>query len=388
MLGAVEERRQRGFVALFTLEATCRALVMTVVPLRIYALVADAQIVSLVYVGVTVLGLGASLTAPMLMHLLRRRGMMSLGGVLYVATAVLFAADTVWSVITGLAAQAAATTILEVTINLYLLDHVPRRQLGGFEPKRMLYSGMAFIIGPWLGVYLNESVRENLTFALVALTALGFIATFWLLRLTENPAVSGPLKAPPRPVRYLPRFARQPRLMLAWILAVGRNGWWVMFFIYAPIYVTQSGYSEQMSGALVSLGVLPMVIVRYWGRLGQRIGIRRLLNWGYAMEGALTVAAGIAAGLPAAAMVLLWSAAFMGTVIDSVGNTPFLRAVHPHERPEMMSVFATYRHGASLAMPALFAAILTFAPLNFVFVAGGAVSLSMAWLARYLPKRF
>ncbi len=388
MLGAVTERRQRGFVALFALEAACRALVMTVVPLRAYALVADAQIVSLIYVGVTILGLMVSLTAPMLMHVVRRRGMMSLGGLLYVSTAVLFATDTVWSVIAGLAAQTAATTILEVTINLYLLDHVPRRQLSSFEPRRMLFSGMVFIVGPWLGVYLNQSVKENLTFALVALTALGFIGVFWLLRLTENPAVTSPLKAAPRPVRYLPRFARQPRLMLAWVLAVGRNGWWVMFFIYAPIYVTQAGYSEQVSGALVSLGVLPMVMVRYWGRLGQRIGIRRLLNRGYAMEGALTVAAGLMAGLPAAAMVLLWSAAFMGTVIDSAGNTPFLRSVHPHERPEMMSVFATYRHGASLAIPALFAAILTFAPLNFVFIAGGTVSLSMAWLARKLPKRF
>ncbi len=388
MLGAVDETRQAGFVALFALEATCRALAMTVIPLRAYALLRDAQIVSLVYVGVTVLGLAASLVAPMLMHVVRRRGMMSLGGLLYVAAASLFATDQAWSVIAGLAVQTVGTTVLEVTINLYLLDHVPRRRLAGFEPKRMLFSGMAFIIGPWLGVYLEESVRRNLTFLLVGLTALCFLATFWLLRLTENPAVSTPLKPPPRPVRYLPRFTRQPRLMLAWLLAIGRNGWWVMFFIYAPIFVTQSGYSEQVGGALVSLGVMPMVLVRFWGRLGQRIGIRRLLIWGYALEGAMTAGAGVIAGLPAAAMVFLWCAAFMGTVIDAAGNVAFLRAVHPHERAEMTAVFATYRHGATLAIPALFAIILTFAPLSFVFFGAAAVSLSMAWLARFLPKKF
>jgi MFS family permease len=314
--------------------------------------------------------------------------MMTLGALLYLVSAMLFATGTVWSVIAGLALQTVASTVLEVTLNLYVLDHVPRRRIGSFEPKRMLYSGMAFIIGPWLGVYLDESVKENLTFVLVGLTALMFLVVFWLLRITDNPAVAAMVKTPPRPTRYLARFARQPRLVLAWVLAVGRNGWWVMFFIYVPIFVTQSGYSEQVSGALVSLGVLPMVLVRYWGRVGQRIGIRRLLFWGYALEGIVTIAAGLAAGLPEATMALLWGAAFMGTVIDAPGNVPFLRAVHPHERSEMMSIFATYRHGATLALPALFAAILAVAPLSFVFIAGGAVSLVMAWLTRYLPKKF
>ncbi len=388
LLGAVDETRQAGFVALFALEATCRALAMTVIPLRAFALIRDAQIVSLVYVAVTVLGLGASLVAPMLMHVVRRRGMISIGGLVYVAAAALFAADRVWSVIAGLALQTVGTTLLEVTINLYLLDHVPRRRLAGFEPKRMLFSGMAFIIGPWLGVYLEQSVRHNLTFALVGLTALCFLATFWLLRLTENPAVSRPLKPPPRPVHYLPRFLTQPRLMLAWMLAIGRNGWWVMFFVYAPIFVTQSGFSEQVGGALVSLGVLPMVLVRMWGRLGQRIGIRRLLIWGYAVEGIMTAVAGAVAGVPVAAMVFLWCAAFMGTVIDAAGNVAFLRAVHPYERSEMTAIFATYRHGATLIMPALFAVILAFGPLRLVFFGAAATSIAMSGLARYLPRRF
>jgi len=388
LLGTLAQSRQGGFVALFTLEAICRALALTVIPLRAYNLLQDAQLVSLIYVAVTVLGLAVSLAGPMLMHIVRRRWMMSLGALLYVAAAMLFALGTVWSVVAGLAVQTVATTVLEVTINLYVLDHVPRKLLGNFEPRRMLYSGIAFIAGPWLGVYLNQSVRENLTFALVGLTALGFLAVFWLLRLTDNPAVAAMVKPPPRPTRYLVRFARQPRLLLAWVLAIGRNGWWVMFFIYAPIYVTEAGYSEQAGGALVSLGVLPMVLVRYWGRVGERIGIRRLLMWGYATEGGITIAAGLVADLPAAAMVFLWGAAFMGTIIDAAGNVTFLRAVHPHERAEMTAVFATYRHGATLGMPALFAAILTVAPLSCVFVGGGIVSLAMAWLARYLPKRF
>ena len=130
-----------------------------------------------------------------------------------------------------------------------------------------------------------------------------------------------------------------------------------------------------------------MLFVRYWGRLGARFGIRKLLIASYIGCGVFTISAGVMGAQPWVAIILLWTSALAATVIDGAGNVPFLRAVHPHERSEMTPIFMTFRYATSLLTPALFAIVLAFLPLNFVFVAGGCVAVGMGLLSTYLPRR-
>jgi hypothetical protein len=130
-----------------------------------------------------------------------------------------------------------------------------------------------------------------------------------------------------------------------------------------------------------------MLLVRVWGRIGQSIGTGNLLTIGYGLTGLASLAAGAAAGAPLVCMTLLCFAAFSATVIDGAGNVPFLRAVHPYERAAMTSVFMTFRHVGSLLIPGVLAVVLWLLPLPFVFVAGGLMTLAMAALSRYLPRR-
>jgi MFS family permease len=194
---------------------------------------------------------------------------------------------------------------------------------------------------------------------------------------------------PPSPLSFVSRFLSQPRLVLSWVLALGRNGWWVMNFIYTPIYVTNAGFRPEIGGALVSLGLAPMLLVRVWGRIGQAIGIRNLLAIGYGLTGIASLAAAVAAaaGVPLLCMALMCLAAFSATMIDGAGNVPFLRAVHHYERAAMTSVFMTFRQVGSLLIPGVLAVVLWVLPLWGVFAFGGLMTLGMAALSRYLPQR-
>ena len=84
----------------------------------------------------------------------------------------------------------------------------------------------------------------------------------------------------------------------------------------------------------------------------------------------------------------LVAAAFAASITDGPGNVPFMRAVHPHERSEMTSVYSTYRESARLAMPAAYSVVLLVLPLSAVFIASGVTMLVLAQFARYLPRRF
>jgi hypothetical protein len=50
-------------------------------------------------------------------------------------------------------------------------------------------------------------------------------------------------------------------------------------------------------------------------------------------------------------MVFLCTATFSAAIFDGAGNVPFIRAVHHYERPEMTSVFMTFRHVGALCIP-------------------------------------
>lgn len=380
-------RDQAGtFVTLFTLEAAARALMITIVPLEAYRLLGSALLVSLVYLVTSGLGLAISIFLPAIIHRITRRWALTIGGVCYVGTAFLYMVGEPATLIAALALQVIGVAMLEIVINLYVLDHVPRKELNSFEPRRMFYAGMVFITCPWAGVYLH-TVVPGLTFVLVAALALVFLAFFWRIRLSDNDAFQAAKGPPPNPIKYIPRFVEQARLRLAWVLAVGRSSWWIMYFVYMPIQVKASGFSSEMTGAIVSAGLVPLFLIRIWARLGKQYGIRPLLVVGYGAAGVATLAAAIATGWPALSIVLILLAAVFATVIDGAGNVPFLRAVHPYERESMTAVYMTFRHSASLLTPGLFAVVLALAPLPAVFVASAGVAAWMAGLSRYIPRK-
>jgi MFS family permease len=389
LLANVEDAKARAFVVLFTFDAFARSILISLVPLEAYDLLGAAQLVSVVYFLVGILGLAVNLTVPLVLHMLRRRWVLTIGAGAQMGSALLFALGTRASLVAGLALQVLAMAMLDVVINLYLLDHIPRRGLNHFEPRRLLFAGSAFALGPWVGVYLNRHVAGILPYLVAALSTLTLLTYFWTLRLADSPSLQAGVVAPPSPLRFVSRFLSQPRLVLSWVLALGRNGWWVMNFIYTPIYVTNAGHAPEIGGALVSLGLAPMLLVRVWGWIGQNIGLRNLLSVAYGLTGiaGLAAAAAAAAGLPLLCMALICLAAFSATVIDGAGNVPFLRAVHHYERAAMTSVFMTFRQVGSLVIPGILAVVLWVLPLWCVFAVGGLMTLGMAGLSRYLPQR-
>jgi len=386
-LSAAAQPRAGTFIVLFSIEAWSRTILITLVPLQAHKLLGDALSVSITYFFVSLFGLMSTMVVPVVVHHIRRRWAFTLGiGLMFCALAGYGMADPLIFPI-ALGCQIVATAFLEIVMNLFVLDHVPRTEISKFEPKRLLSIAAPFTFGPFLGVWLAESISVQATYIVVG----GFVALllgyFWFLRLTDNPAVTMPLKPPPNPLGYLPRFFAQPRLRLAWVLAIGRSSWWVMFFVYAPIYLISSGYSPETAGLIVSLGSASLFFSAAWGAFGRRFGMRVVLMIGYALAGVVTLAIAVVQDWPLLVVGLIGASAFAAAIVDGAGNIPFLRAVHSYERAEMTSVFVTYRHTAQIVTPGVFSVVLGMFALPAVFVVGGTSMLVMAWLSKYLPKR-
>lgn len=373
------------FVILFSLTGFIRSLLITIIPLRAHGFLGDAQQVSVLFFAVSLIGLSGSFAVPWLVHRIGRRYVFATGITLGVLAATLMSTGNTGLFVGGMVLNALSVAALEIALNLYIMDHIPRRELGAFEPLRVFFAAGMWTLGPWLGVWLHVSVGPAAPFLLAAVLTIATFVYFIYLKMTDSPATAAPKKPSPNALKFLPRFFAQPRLRLAWGLAIGRSAWWSMYFIYAPIHAVNSGLGEVWAGAIVSFGTASFFIVPLWSRLGRRYGLRRLLIGGYLATGLITVTVALSGGTLSVAALILAAAA--AGIIDAAGNVPFLRAVHPYERPEMTTVYNSFRGVSQTVPPGVFALLLKVFELPVVFVAGGAAMASLAWFCRYLPRR-
>jgi MFS transporter, ACDE family, multidrug resistance protein len=376
-----------AFLGLFLFSSLAQAILLTVVPLEALHLLGTARAVTLLYVGTGLVAVVGRFSIPYLVRLIQRRFVFTVGALSLAVSSFLLACNELPTLAAGLVLSTFAFACIEITSQLYLLDHISRQALKHFEPIRIFASAGPWTIGPWLGVYLQHSLTFAAPFAIAAIAAAALLILFWALRLSENALFTTTRRPTPSPARYLHRFFTQPRLRLAWTLAAARSSWWNLFYVYTPIFAVTAGLGAQVGGLVVSIGTGWIWLVPFWGWVGRRYGLRRLLQAGYAAAGLLSFTAAMAFGVPWLGAGLLALAALGTETIDGAGNLLFLRAVHAYERAEMTTVFVSFRDVSQVGPPVVCSMLLTVFPLSSVFVAGGAMMLASASLAGHIPRR-
>jgi MFS family permease len=377
---------------LFSLESFARALLASFIVLEAYALLGDAGLASGLFFAASAVGLCSNFAIPTLVRRVGRRWVYTSGGLLLaLAPAVLFAGSLLGSLPVlwaGMALRTLAIVSLSICLNLYILENVRRRDLGRSEPKRLFYSAGAWTLGPGLGVYLGTAIGPWAAYAASGFFAVCLLGYFWFLRLSESPALPRTAsRRAPNPVQNVRRYLAQPRLVLAWFIAISRNVWWVLFFIYTPIYAVETGLGAIVGGVIVSAGTGFLFLMPAWSWCVRTFGMWRLLMVGFSATGILTLLVAAASGEPWLAAGLLLAAALSMVSLDAIGNAPFLMAVRPAERSEMTPVYATYRDVAEIMPPGVFALLLMVFPLPAVFVVGGLATLAAGQFCRSMHPR-
>ena len=366
----------------------CWTLPSAIIPIQALGHLGDAQKVSVLFFGVSVIGVAGAICIPLIVHQLGRRVLVAIGVAITVASGVMLAIESTLPLIVGTALRVIGFLCIDIVLEIVVMERIPRRNLARFEAVRMFSMGFGLIIGPWLGIWLANRLAFWSPFVLligvIAVVGVYFFQSRLRLSLADPPAP----REVPNPIRFIRRFLQQPRLRLAWLLALARSAWWTMFFIYAPIYCVQAGLADETAGAILSIGSAAILLAPLFGKAGARIGVRQLLAIGYCSTGVATILVAVVADTPWAGVTFLIAGATCAAIIDAVGNALFLRAARARERAEMTAVFITYREFAQLGPPGLFAVLLNVFALPVVFVVSGASMVLVTAFTRYIPKNF
>lgn len=355
----------KAFAILAGIDSAARAILISVFPVAMYRLYGDAQQVSEIYFCIGVLSFLVTLIVPWISRKLPRRWLYSGGVGTYILSALICAYSDSWMFTLGLGLFTFANVVVFVCSNAYVMDYVNRVKLGECEALRLFYSGAAWTIGPFLGIWLMTQWKPA-PFILSAAAGCVLLGMFWYFRLGNGKAIQKSNSQTPNPFAYLNRFLHQPRLVAGWTFAVMKScGWWV-YILYLPIFAVQNGHSEQLGGALLSLSnaflfLTPLILKAMRGR------IRLSLIIGFFCSGSFFLLASIDFAGTSVSIVMLVLASMFMILLDICAGLPFLMAVRPSQRTEMSAVYATYRDVSSVITPGVASLLLLFAPLKTLF---------------------
>ena len=376
------------FSAIFALESLVRSLNSTVVSLQAYDLLGSSQKVSELTTLVAMVVLLTTLMLPYVLGRLRRRWAYTLGVVGLITASLFLASFTISGQIAGMFLRNCGAGILNITLSLYIMDHIKKSDLARAEPLRLSLSTFSWMIGPAGGVWLYTQFGPWAPQLASIAVAVALLVLFWVLRLSDSTTMPSGTLQPFNPLANVMRFVRQPRLRLAWMVAFGRSCFWTTFFIYGPLLMVESGVGKQVGGLMISASQVLLLFAYVFGRLAHRYGVRAIISLCFLLMALSSVAAGIAGKeLPYVAMFFLLFGAFAASGLDGVGGIPFLRAVRTRERQRMAAVYRTYIDFSDLIPAMIFAVALSYFEIGIVFVILGTSLVIMGALAfRYLPK--
>lgn len=376
-----------AFASLFGLETMARAVISVIVPVEALRVLGDARDVSAAFAATTCAVLVISQAVPLLIRGIGPGWTYVIAALMGMLMPLCLAASSAVGVSAVILLRGLSLSLAGNALQILIMSHIERRDLAKMEPLRVVAAAGSWSILPTVGIVLFTQVSPWAAYGLTILASLVLLLHLALLRPSVPAArwaTSG--RAAFAPFRTLKRFLAQPRLRLAYVLNLGRENWWSMFFVYVPIYAVASGLGATEGGYMLSAGSALLFVVPMFGRLARRIGMRRVIIAGFALGGATVLAAAALVSWPLAFVALILASAVAAVALDSVCMVTFQRAVRARERPEMTTVFITYRDVGALVSTSVFSLLLTFLGLWSVFAATGLWMVYCAWLARFVPR--
>jgi MFS family permease len=375
-----------SFGLMFSIGAFGRAVLLSVIPLQVYTLLGSARDATVLFMVVAAVNLGLSFAVPAMLHRFKRyRVYISCGLITSMAGAFL-ATGTLAGLPFGVLCREFGGTALFMMQNLYMMDHIKKRDFIRAEPIRLFYSALAWGTGPYVGVLLFVRVDPLAAYALAACATLTELMYFRAMGIKDLVRVAPRVTLPTNPLAFIPRFFKQPRLRLAYAIAVSKSTWWSVLNVYGPIYMVQTGAGKEAGGLVVGACNLLLLLSPGYGLVAHRLGVRRVLGGAFLIAAVATLL--VAFSYPNAwlgfSLFCIGGLAVVG--LDALGSIPFLRAVHSRERDAMTTVFVTYGQAAQLGPMMVFSVLLTYMELPVVFVFTAMLMACAAWLCRWIPR--
>ena len=367
-----------------------RSIMIGVIPLIALDTFGNKETIAQVYFFSSIFILAFTLNINKVEKALNRRRLFVLGGFSAIFAVIFFYTQNNLLFTVGITLRNIAGSIVTICISLFIMDNINKSAFKETETLRMWYVGLAWMIGPFTGVWLYENAPEPIIYIFAILFAIALILYFRHMQTTTNTSgipKKSTEKKEPNPLQATAKFASQKRLRIAYYITLIRSTYWVALFIYGPIYVVEAGLPAWIGGALLSIVSGLLLFAPLIRRIAERFGTRQVIIVCLCFIGVSMICLGLLRETRPVGVYIFLVSAIGGVTVDCLTHIPFMRFVRPTERVEMTMVYTTWRETASLLSQGLVWLTLLVAPIWVYYILLGLLQFSAAIATSYLPRR-
>ena len=282
--------------------------------------------------------------------------------------------------------SAVPQVLIGLLIPLFMADFSKDIGMAKLNGRYWLWVNVGALVAPMLAVLIADSFGLRAPFFAAAAMYFAGLAVFSRMRIIQQDKKAKAIN-PNRTLKSVWRstilFFRRPAFVRAYLVLFGAYALVAMRVIYVPIIVMEQGFSKDILGLILTLGIVPYVVLSQpmaW--LAKKYGKKQWLLAGFLSFAVLAFCALFAQGWTLLVIFVLWQ--ISGAFIEPLRDLLFFDAAKKEERARFMGIFRTASSIPRFIAPLLGAvAIFAFGATSAVWI----ITVFIALLASFVLLR-
>ena len=236
-----------------------------------------------------------------------------------------------------------AITLSSMLIPLFMSDFSKHIGMARLNSRYHLWLNIGALFAPTVAVLIANHFGNRAAFFGSAAIYLLAWTLFKFFRVVQEDKQIRPVN-PRRTFRALWKntvaFFMVPGMTRAYLVNFGYYSLRAMRVLYVPILVIENGFSKDVLGWVLTLGIIPyLALSEYMGRAVRRYGKNIWLILGFGSFAILSACATVATGVPLLAIFVAWQ--ISGALMESVHDLLFFDNTKKSQQTRFYGVFRT-----------------------------------------------
>ena len=263
-------RKQRGVATLTKIAklsvimliiAIASALIDTIWAIYMDSFIDSMSIIGFISAGLTIVSFFSFFFIIPLIERSNKSKLYAITLLMYVITYILFAINSKFYFFIVLAFVLTILTTLRITIfGLIVKDKSNQKQLSRNEGLVYTFMDTGWVIGPLIAGFIADKFGISKVFLLAAVFMFMAFVLFKVSKIKDSHVKK---KADLNLVKNFLAFFKDKQRILAYIIAGGGNFWWILIYLFMPLYILKQGLGDLWIGYFLFAVAVPLVLSQY-----------------------------------------------------------------------------------------------------------------------------
>ena len=255
-----------------------------------------------------------------------------------------------------------AITLVGVLIPLFMSDFSGRIGMARLNSRYHLWMNIGAFFAPMIAVAVANQFNNRAAFFASALIYFAGWMAFKLFRIVVQEDKKIKPVDPRKTFRALCKnaisFLRTRGMVRAYAVNFGYYALRAMRYLYVPILVIDNGFSNEVLGWVLTLGIVPyLVLSEFMAKLVRRYKKKKWLFIGFSSFAIFSALATVVTGYPLLVIFVAWQ--ISGALMESVHDLLFFDGTKKSEQTKFYGVFRTSVNLPNVVAPLLGAVCIT-----------------------------